>query len=77
MGHRLCSSLSSAGKKKDVRSRRSLEKTLGKSLEKCDVSDNMRTCELEMGEKRTLMLMAEDNPKSATTLLGCYYYYEK
>ncbi len=37
----------------------------------------MRTCGLEIGDKRTVMLMAEDNPKNATTLLGCYYYYEK
>ena len=58
-------------------SRRSLEKKLGKPLEKCEVSDNMRTCEREIGEKRTLMLMAEDNANSTTTLLGCYYYYEK
>lgn len=57
--------------------RQRLEKTLGKALAKCEVSDNMRTCALEIGEKRTLMLMAEDNAKSSTTLLGCYYYYEK
>ena len=55
--------------------RRSVETILGKSLAKCDASDNMRTCELEIGEKRTFMLMAEANAKSATTMLGCYYYY--
>jgi hypothetical protein len=57
--------------------RRTVEKIFGKSLQKCDSSDNMRTCELEIGEKRTFMLMAEDSAKSGTTLLGCYYYYEK
>jgi hypothetical protein len=57
--------------------RRSLEKTLGKPLTKCEVGDNMRTCALEIAEKRTLMVMAEDNAKNGTTLLGCYYYYEK
>jgi len=57
--------------------RRTFSKALGRSLEKCDVSDNMRTCELEIGEKRTFVLMAEDSAKSTTTLLGCYYYYEK
>ena len=57
--------------------RRGVEKILGKPLAKCDSSDNMRTCELEIGEKRTFMLMAEENAKSGTTLLGCYYYYEK
>jgi hypothetical protein len=55
--------------------RRTVEKTFGKSLQKCDASDNMRTCDLKIGEKRTFMLMAEDSAKSATTLLGCYYYY--
>ena len=37
----------------------------------------MRTCGLEIAEKRTLMLMAEDSPKATTTLVGCYYFYEK
>ena len=57
--------------------RRSLEKMLGKPLVKCEVGDNMRSCALEIAEKRTLMVMAEDNAKNGTTLLGCYYYYEK
>ncbi len=57
--------------------RRISEKILGRSLEKCETGDNMRTCSLEIGPKRTFTLMAEDNPKSATTLLGCYYFYEK
>ena len=60
-----------------AKTQQTLERALGKALKKCDVSDNMRTCELEIGEKRTLMLMAEDNAKSTKTLLGCYYYYEK
>ena len=60
------------------KTRTSLEKTIGKSLQKCDPpSDNMRTCGLEIGEKKTILLMAEDNPKSTTTLFGCYYFYEK
>ena len=38
---------------------------------KCEPpSDNMRTCELEIGEKKTIVLMAEDNAKATTTLLG-------
>ena len=46
-------------------------------LKQCEVGDNMRTCSLELGEKKTIVLMAEDNPKSTTTLIGCYYFYEK
>ncbi len=57
--------------------RRALEKKLGHSLEHCDTSDGMRTCELEIADKRTVMLVAGDDPKSTKTLLGCYYYYEK
>jgi len=49
---------------------RTVEKIFGKPLQKCDTSDNMRMCELEIGEKRTFMLMAVDCAKSPTTLLG-------
>jgi hypothetical protein len=60
------------------RTKTSLEKKIGKSIKKCEPpSDNMRNCELEIGEKKTILLMAEDNPKSTTTLIGCYYFYEK
>ena len=56
----------------------SLAKKIGKSFSKCEPpSDNMRTCELEIGEKKTILLMAEDNVKSKTTLFGCYYFYTK
>jgi hypothetical protein len=37
----------------------------------------MRTCELTIGPKKTLLLVAEENPKSTTTLFGCYYFYAK
>ena len=57
--------------------RRRVEKALGKPLVHCETSDGMRTCALQIAEKRTVMLIAEDNPKAASTLIGCYYYYEK
>jgi hypothetical protein len=54
-----------------------LERKIGKAL-KCErPSDNMRTCNLELAEKKTIVLMAEDNPKSMTALFGCYYLYVK
>ncbi len=59
------------------KARQAIEKVAGKPLTKCETSDGMRTCGLEIAEKRTLMLMAEDNAKATTTLVGCYYYYEK
>jgi len=55
-----------------------LERTTGKAFAKCEPpSDNMRTCERQIAEKKTLVLMAEDNPQSTTTLFGCFYLYEK
>ena len=59
------------------KARKAIEKVAGKPLTKCETSDGMRTCGLEIAVKRTLMLMAEDNPKATTTLVGCYYFYEK
>lgn len=57
--------------------RKVLEKILGKPLEHCGASDDMRTCDLKISDMRTVMLMAEDNAKSTSALIGCYYYYEK
>jgi hypothetical protein len=55
-----------------------LAKRLGHPIDKCEPpSDNMRTCEREIAEKKTILLMAEDDPKSTTALFGCYYFYEK
>jgi hypothetical protein len=57
--------------------RRRLEKMLGKPFVKCDTSDGMRACELQIADKRTVMMMAPDNPRSTSTSIGCYYFYEK
>ena len=57
--------------------REHLQKAVNKSLTHCETSDGMRTCDLELAPKRTLMLMAEASGKSKATLLGCYYLYEK
>jgi hypothetical protein len=54
-----------------------LESKIGRSLKQCETGDDMRICSLELGEKKTVTLMAEDNPKSTTTLIGCFYFYEK
>jgi len=56
--------------------RKAVEKTLGKPMKCDDKSDEMLTCERELGAKKTVFVMAED--KSAkSALIGCYYFYEK
>ena len=54
-----------------------VEKLVGEPLNKCETSDGMRSCELQIAEQRTVTLMAGDDPKSSQTLVGCYYFYEK
>ena len=57
--------------------RTNLEKAIGKSMKNCESGEGMHTCELPIAEKRTLTLMSSDADKGKTTLVGCYYYYEK
>ena len=59
------------------KARKVFEKALGKPLKDCETGEDMRTCGLQIAEQRTVTVMAEDNPKSTQTLVGCYYYYEK
>jgi hypothetical protein len=57
--------------------RKSVERTIGKSFKKCETGDHMVTCALELGDKKTLTLMSEDDPSGKETLVGCYYFYAK
>jgi len=57
--------------------RKAAEASLGKPLGKCEDSDGMRACELEIAPQRTVTLMSEDKPGAHDTLIGCYYFYEK
>ncbi|MEI9989924.1 MAG: hypothetical protein WDM86_07785 [Rhizomicrobium sp.] len=57
--------------------KRALERRVGKPLAHCEASDGMRSCEMPIAEQRTLTVMAEDDPKTTQTLIGCYYFYEK
>ena len=57
--------------------RRAIEKSIGKTLAQCDTSDGMRTCGLEVADKRTVMILADATGREKTTLLGCFYFYEK
>ena len=57
--------------------KKAIEKSIGQSLKHCETCDGMRTCDLELGEKKTVMLLADAAGKEKTVLLGCYYFYEK
>lgn len=50
---------------------------LGRPLGQCETGEGMRTCELQIAEQRTVMLLSGEPPSDKTTLIGCYYYYEK
>lgn len=57
--------------------KKDIEKSLGTPLKQCETSDGMRTCNLTIAEKKTVMLMADATGKEKTTLIGCFYFYEK
>jgi hypothetical protein len=57
--------------------RRAVERALGKTLQKCESGEDMRTCELDIAPQRSVTLLAEDKPGANRTLIGCYYFYEK
>jgi hypothetical protein len=57
--------------------KKNVEKSLGAPLKQCETSDGMRTCNLTIAEKKTVMLMADATGKEKTTLVGCFYFYEK
>jgi hypothetical protein len=56
--------------------KKNLERSVG-TLRQCETSDGMRTCNLTIAEKKTVMLMADATGKEETTLVGCFYFYEK
>ena len=59
------------------KARAEFERLAGKTFKTCESGEGMKSCELAVAEKRTLMIVAGDNGKSKTTLLGCYYFYAK
>lgn len=57
--------------------RRAIERDLGKPLGQCEHGEGMRTCALQVAAQRTVMLLSADPPNDKTTLVGCFYFYEK
>lgn len=56
--------------------RKTVEKALGKPLKCDDKGDEVFGCELSLGPKKTAFVMTEDK-SSKSTLVGCFYFYEK
>jgi len=57
--------------------RASFEKQTGKRFKQCEASEGMKSCELEIGPKKTMVIMEAGRGAHAQTLLGCYYYYQQ
>jgi len=56
--------------------RRSVEKIAGKPLKDCESGEGMKTCQLELAPKKTILILGTGKGDK-TTLVGCAYYYEK
>jgi len=61
-----------------ARVKKIVEQRLGRSFGKCEPpSDNMRTCDMPIADKKTVGVMSEDSDKATRTLISCYYFYAK
>ncbi len=56
--------------------RAAFEKQLGHAI-RCETGDGMKSCEYKIAEKKSAVLMTGDDGRASTTLVGCYYFYEK
>jgi hypothetical protein len=59
-----------------VQARAAIERQLGQPMT-CTASDGARTCEIQLDDKKTALLMTGQNGTAKTSLVGCYYFYEK
>ena len=57
--------------------KKAVEGTIHKPLGKCEANDEMRTCSLEIAEKKALLLLGDSNGKSKEVLVGWFDFYEK
>lgn len=54
--------------------RRLMEQRLGRPM-RCEPMENAMSCELELGEKKTALLLTDQRGRAPVSLLGCYYFY--
>ncbi len=53
-----------------------IEQQLGKKMQ-CSTSDGFVSCAVELGAKKTALLMTEQNGQAQSSLVGCYYFYQQ
>ena len=56
--------------------RANVERQLGKSMT-CATSEGVRSCEVELGAKKTVVLMTGQSGAAKTSLVGCFYFYQQ
>jgi len=59
-----------------AQARAAIERQLGQPMT-CTASDGARACEIQLDDKKTALLMTGQNGTAKTSLVGCYYFYEK
>ena len=59
------------------RAKAAVEKSLGRRLEECRTGEGTRTCQLPLGDRKTVMLLGDPSGKLKSAVIGCFYYYEK
>ena len=52
-----------------------IEQQLGKAME-CATDEGVLSCGVELGAKKTVMLMTSQNGRAPTSLIGCFYFYQ-
>jgi hypothetical protein len=57
--------------------KKNVERLLGKTLSHCETGDGVRACQLEIADKKTVMLLGDATGKEKGTIVGCFYFYEK
>ena len=59
-----------------IQARGGIERQLGKPMT-CSSTDGVRSCEIKLGPKKTALLMTAQNGHANTSLIGCYYLFQK
>ncbi len=59
-----------------ARVRKGIEQQLGKPMV-CATSDSVLSCQIELGEKKTVVLLTDQGGRAPISLMGCYYFYQQ